>query len=431
MRVHRRNTGRSLFCVLVLSWTILLYAVPANASEPEEHSARISLETWAYANWQTPIRESLLNPGNRLARLPDNEQTIEARLDTRLSTDTADFVLRTRVLKQRREDDNNTQLIGDASVSQGFARVNLNHQFKAIAGRELLTWGPANFRSPSNPFYFDAGRTQPLLELSGIDLARIHTINNHGGTTAGYVFDAGHLTGKPDYRDTVFLKYDYRGSDYLLSGIVSKKKNHAAFFGGFGQWNLNDALLIYGELGSGQRPGRLDAASGTSATPFVIQQPSPRELTTLFGAAYTLLSGQVLSLEYLHDGHGYSSAQEQRYFQRVSEANLQLQDVSGVVQASALANLGLALSQAPALLGRDYWSLIWQSNPQENNLYWRLIAARNMHDSSSQSSLYVEKNISPRISFFALFTLNDGSTESEYGALLRHSGTIGIKLFLI
>lgn len=429
MRMHFRITGLSLLSILALS--AVIHAHPAKASETEEHPVRMALETWTYANWQTPRMESLLNPENRLARLPANEQTIEARFDARLTTEASEFVVRTRTLKQRKENDSDTQISGDAYVSQGFARVNVNSEFKAIAGRELLTWGPGNFRSPSNPFYFDAGRTQPLLELSGIDLARIHYIDSHGGATAGYVFDAGHLTGKPDYRDTVFLKYDYRGGDFLVSGNLSKQKNHAAFIGGFGQWNLDDAILLYGELGSGERPTSLEPYSSSADTSFSLQQPSPREISLLLGTSYTLLNGQVLSLEYLYEGHGFSSTQERQYFQRVREANLQLHDPSGAARGNALTTIGMALSQAPALLGRDYLSVMWQSNPQESNLYWRLQSAGNFNDRSTQSSLYVEKNISSRISFFCLFTLNAGGRESEYGALLRHAGTVGIKLFLI
>ncbi len=429
MRVQGRIVGWAWFSVLAFGCAI--YAPHAKASETEDHPLRVSLETWIYSNWQALRKESLLNPDNRLARLASDNQIIETRLDTRINTDSADFVLRTRVLKQRQENESDTKITSDAYVSQGFARVNLNHEFKAIAGRELLTWGPANFRSPSNPFYFDAGRTQPLLELSGIDLARIHYIDSRGGITAGYVFAAGHLTEQPDYRDTVFLKYDYRGNDYLVSGIISKKKDQAAFFGFFGQWNLDDAIFLYGELGSGKRATRLDAAINSSATPFVIQQPSPRELTTLLGTSYTFFNGQVLSLEYLHDGHGYASSQEKQYFQRVREASTQLHNGSGATQGSALATIGTALSLAPAMLGRDYLSLMWQSNPQDSSLYWRLMAASNIQDSSSQSSLYVEKNLSPRISIFALLTVNGGARKSEYGSLLRHAGTIGIKLFVI
>jgi hypothetical protein len=44
------------------------------------------------------------------------------------------------------DSDDNQQL------GQGFVRY---RQGEAVftAGRELLSWGPANFRSPSNPFY--------------------------------------------------------------------------------------------------------------------------------------------------------------------------------------------------------------------------------------------------------------------------------------
>jgi hypothetical protein len=58
------------------------------------------------------------------------------------------------------------------------------------------------------------------------------------------------------------------------------------------------------------------------------------------------------------------------------------------------------------------------------------MATGNIHDHSSQSSLYVEKNISPRISLFALATVNNGHTDSEYGALLRNMVTIGGKIFM-
>jgi hypothetical protein len=428
-----KSGGRFVLHIVLgglLSLTVC--APPAFANDEDAGDIRMALETWTYANWQTLASESLLNPGNRVARLPETQEAVEARFDMRLSTEAADVVLRSRMMGQWNQDDMGAQSFGEAYLSQGFARMKLSHESTLTAGRELLTWGPANFRSPSNPFYFDAGRTQPLLEISGIDLASLHYTDGNFGMTGGYVVDAGHLTGAPDYSDTAFLKFDYRGNDYLLSAVSSRQKNHTPFFGGFIQLTANEAILLYGEFGSGERPAQLQISTASLEAPFDLQQPSSREQTSLTGGSYTFINGQTLSLEYLHDGHGYSQEQEQQYFERVRTAGLQLNasPTSSSAFAHSLGTLGQAISQAPTLLGRDYVSLIWQSNPQEGTFYWRLMATGNVHDHSSQSSLYVEKNISPRISLFALATVNTGHTDSEYGALQCSMVTIGAKFFI-
>ncbi|MBA3006106.1 MAG: hypothetical protein KJ900_17710 [Proteobacteria bacterium] len=409
-----------------------LSSLPVFANGEESNNIRTALETWTYANWQTPVSDSLLNPGNRIANLPKTQETVEARLDMRFSAETTDVVLRSRMFGQCNQDEIGTQSFSEAYLSQGFARMKLSQESTLTAGRELLTWGPANFRSPSNPFYFDAGRTQPLLDVSGIDLARMHYTDGSFGVTGGYVVDAGHLTGAPDYSHIAFLKCDYRGNDYLVSAISSQQKNQAPFFGGFAQLTLDEAILLYGELGSGQRPSNLQVSATSFGAPFELQQPSPRELTSLLGGSYTFINGQVVSLEYLHDGHGYSLEEEHRYFERVREAGLPLNTslISSPAISRSLGTLNLAISQAPSLLGRDYVSIIWQSNPQEGTLYWRLMSAGNVHDYSSQTSLYVEKNISPRISLFALVTVNAGHADSEYGALLSSMVTMGAKFFV-
>lgn len=392
---------------------------------------RLSLETWGYASWQDPASDSVLNPDNRIARLSSRQVVADTRLDLSIHAEAGDMVLRPRLLEQVNRNAQDTEHTGEFYLSQGFARMNVGHGLTSTVGRELLTWGPANFRSPSNPFYFDAGRTQPLREVPGIDLARVHYTDGTVSATGGYVFGGHRQTGVPDPAHTALLKVDYRGADYHVSAIASQQRRKTPFLGAFAQMTPHDALLLYGEIGSGRRASALHPSITSWTAPFQLRQSSPRRTTFLLGASYTLLNGQVLSLEYLHDGHGYSPAEERRYFRRASEVARRFSDASSDASASRdAAMLGLALSRAPALLGRDYVSIQWQSNPQEGSLYWRALLTGNVHDRSSQATFYVEKNISRRVSVFAVATLNTGAGDSEFGALLRSIGTLGIKLFV-
>jgi hypothetical protein len=161
-----------------------------------------------------------------------------------------------------------------------------------------------------------------------------------------------------------------------------------------------------------------------------VQTPSPREITALLGASYTLVSGQSVSLEWLREGHGYTRQGEQAFFARAAATTNQFLAAPDSPMAPAqLSALGQGLSQSPALLGRDYASLLWQSNPQESGQYWRLLWTANVHDRSSQITAYGEKNLSNRFSAFAAFTKNLGRSDSEFGNLIQTSLTLGVKFF--
>jgi hypothetical protein len=63
--------------------------------------------------------------------------------------------------------------VSDASLSQWQLRAGLTETVALSLGREVMNWGPAQFRSPSSPFYFDNGRANPSRELSGVDAAKL------------------------------------------------------------------------------------------------------------------------------------------------------------------------------------------------------------------------------------------------------------------
>ena len=414
----------------VLAALAALAAHAAAAADDAGFKISGSAEIWGYGTGLQRSGNSALNPDNRVAKLPSLQWTGESRINLRLRAESAEIVLRPRLLRQHTVGGSGDADTGDAYLSQGFARLRLNDALTLTGGRELLTWGPANFRSPSNPYYFDAGRTNPLRDVSGIDLARLTYTQGAASFMLAREQSSGHLNSAVTPQHTTLGKVDVRGDDTLVSALVATPVYGAPFVGSFGQATLGDAWLVYGEIGSGRRPQTLTLNAAPFGAPFSAQTPAPRQTTELIGASYTRENGQSVSLEWLHDGHGFDKAEEVAYFARAAlTANQYLAAPASPFAASQLSGLGRGLGQAPALLGRDYASLLWQSNPQESGLYWRLMWTANVHDRSSQASLYAEKNLSPRFNAFVALTRNLGGGETDYGNLIRTSLTVGIKCF--
>lgn len=390
-----------------------------------------AMEVWGYMNAVSLERDSTLNPANAIARLPSSQRLIDARLNVWIRDDLTELVLQPRFLAEHRSLPAGQESDGTAYLSQGFIRVRPDQHVTLSGGRYRFTWGPANFRSPSNPFYFDPGKNQPLRDVPGIDLLRADYSSKSMQITAAYITDAGHLSARPDIDQVYLLKVDYRGKDGLASAVGSTRSGGKPFFGTFAQHPFTDAVMMYAEYGHGQRPGTLKLpVTGSGSLPLP-ESPSDSASSALVGSAYTLLNGQILSFEYLYDRHGFQRDGEARYFEWAQQYAAVFRSApSGALRGQAAAGLGQLMAYAPAMMGRHYAYLLWQSNPQESSLYWRASLARNMQDGGTQALLYAEKNVSQRVSVFASAMINDGGAKSEFGANTSHAMSVGLKLFL-
>jgi hypothetical protein len=391
-----------------------------------------NLEVWAYGAGQTRQANSPFNPDNRIARLASARQTVETRLNLRLRDDATEFVLRPRLVQQHETGRDGNPDSGDAYLSQGFVRQRLTPGWTLSAGRELLTWGPANFRSPSNPLYFDAGKTTPLRDVAGVDLVRLGLTDNGWSATVARVFSDTRLADNPVQAPLTLAKFDWRGDDNQFSLIAATPVHAAPFLGAFAQQTLGDAWLLYGEAGDGKRQFALQANPGPYGAPFSTATPSARKWTALLGLSYTLENGQSLAAEYLHDEHGYSRRQEQAVFATASRLAAAYRANPNSPQADLmLRGSAQALGQAPALLGRDYLALQWQSNPQDTAPFWRVNWTHNLTDRGQQLTAYYERNLAERCSAFVVLAAQHGPRDSEAQRLWDRSLTLGVKLFLL
>ena len=368
---------------------------------------------YGYANSMKLRDDSVLNPFNRIAQLPQRTNVAELRLNIKAENDTVRLTART--INSTREMRN---AFGKQSRNEGYAsqwqvRVRAAESWNVAAGRDVLNWGAGQFRSPSSPFYFDNGRTDPMRELVGMDMMKLSwTPDMQSSTTLARIVRSGYGAAQPDaWRDSWLAKFDQRESA-LSYGLVAVKAPHlGAFYGAHGQYTMSDEVMLYGEFGSSVLPVVLQSPVD-AAQPYVVQSPSPRGNASLIGASYTLENGQSVMTEYLHDGHGYTREEESAYFQR------------------ATTTFGLPLGLMPRLLGRDYFHAVWQANMMSETGYWRLMYTRNLTDNGNELAAYGETTATTHISIYALIVQPVGNARQESPALFRRSVTAGVKIAL-
>ncbi len=403
--------SRSVYAASVL----LLVCSVAHAEESDWRSS------WdgtlhVYSNALTLRDDSVLNPGNQIANLAKRTDSGEMRLNIKAGNDTVRFTARPIFSARYQHTALNTTLKSEGYLSQWQVRVSAAEGWNVAAGREVLNWGAAQFRSPSSPFYFDNGRSDPMRELVGMDTAKLTwTPDMSSSVTLARVVGAGRVASSADvWRNTWLLKVDQRGDSFVFGFVVAKAASSAPFYGAQGQVSVGDETLLYAEVGSSKQLEALQSPSDL-AQPFGVLPASPRRNTVLLGATYTLPDGQSLTGEYLRDNHGFTTTQEAAYFTRA---------------ASAPVVAGQALALAPRLLGRDYLHLVWQSNLMENQRFWRMMYTRSLTDAGQELGVYGETTLGERISAFAAALVTSGTPRQEVSALIARSVTLGVKVAL-
>jgi hypothetical protein len=387
--------------------------VPTALAEESEWKTSWDGTLYGYAGSMGLGADSVLNPGNQVARLPQRSDVAELRLNFKADNETVRLTARGIASAREMRNVFGAQQRSESYFSQWQMRVRAAESWNIAAGREVINWGAAQFRSPSSPFYFDNGRSDPMRELAGMDALKVSwTPDMQSSANLARIVRSGYGAVQPDvWRDSWLAKLDQRGNEWAYGVVAVKAPQLPAFYGAHGQFTLNDTLLLYGEAGSSVQTSALQSPTDT-VQPFTVQAVSPRRSTVLAGSTYTFEDGHSLAAEYLHEGHGYTSSQERAYFQR------------------AATSPGMALGMAPRLLGRDYLHLVWQSNPMESDYYWRMMFTRNLADTGNELGAYGEKTLNTRFSSFATIVWNSGSARQEFSSLFRRSVIIGLKVAL-
>ena len=398
MRARRDLQRRGAWVGLGVATFTGLLAGAVGAQEPELSAGG---EVWGYAS-HLEVREDPAGAWTSgRARVPQTTQTIDLRLDGALRFEPGtEAVFKPRVLVQTARDvAGGTTQSTRVTLGQGYLKTRLGESATVVLGRERVAWGPAQLRSPSSPFYFDAGRTRPLTEAPGIDLVR--AVVSSRSTS----FSFGHVQGGPDLGREVehatYAKADYVGQTVTVSLNAASARDASAFWGGYLTWTPDAAWVVYAEAGS---------VPATVAADRIASDPrARRQSVAALGASYAFESGVSLTVEGLYDGRG---------LRRTAAQALLSDRQRGVAPAQAA---------TATLIGQRYVYVMVQSDLQQSDSYWRAAMTRSLVGTGSQFLLYGEKNLRSQLSALASVVAVHGGARTEFGALARWQVTVGLK----
>lgn len=328
------------------------------------------------------------------AALPDRMGQAEIRWDMSFDKGRASLALKPRFGAETVGWSGERRERAEAFIGQALARLRLTHAFSVSAGREILTWGPALLRSPSNPFYPDNGRANPVRELPGLDVVRASFAPSvHWDVTLLGNLRQGRLTpAGATFRRSLLLKIDAKRGSHNGSVNVMKAEAEAPRVGAYAQVTVAGSLLLYGEAGTG---------------PVAWDTRVP--VTLLGGGNYTFPSGISLILEALRNEEGRAA----------------------VLQSSAPLSTGLLWGHDAGrpLLGRHYLFAQLQNNPAQGGKIWQARYTYNADDGSGQASAYLEGTVFSRLSPFVLVGICHGAPGSEFGAGRDRMMMAGTRIF--
>lgn len=391
-----------------------------------------------YRTGRAAAEAAPFNTGNGYAALAGRVDTAEWRADLSLHglpACQAALALRARVTREGDPAPGRTaDSAQDLYARTGGLVCGLGEAWDLRAGRFVLAWGNATFRSPSNPFFWDTGKTDPVRETVGRDMVALGWRSADGWALSILA------VGPPNRRTTlggpevpaVALRVEHTGAAHSAGLVLSRHEGRPAQLGAYLTWTASQALIIYGEGAWRRGSNGLYPVPATDTALGWRYDSLPgdgrRRATVLAGAAYTLASGWTLTGEALLDEDGYSDAQRvwARSAAEVADAALQATPGPATQQAGAL--IAAALQPGLQSQGRHQLFVQLQRSEWGSRADFALRWAWDADHRASTWSASLTYFLTPRTELLALGLVNGDSAVDA--RVLRRSLLLGLRLAL-
>lgn len=400
----------------------------------EGFSADLRILTYGIA--QEPAKSSQ-NPDNNFLQLPHYTADLEIRPDFRLDLNFLELAVKPRAKLEFRtweegRRSGETQWKDDWYVNEWLVRLKARENLFASYGRENLQWGPSFLFSPSNPFFSDNGRSNPYMEVPGMDFGRLVFIP-HSSWTMSFIVNTNEgrntLMGSDPFKETYALKVDYTGRENYASIILSQK-NYKNTLGIFGGWTVSDAVLLYGEgsfaQGSNALYPRTDSSYLGASMQKIHQDDPDIKPIILVGSSYTLEASGTFSLEYAYNAPGYSSDEAEIYYalRRNGATAFNMGGILGQMTLGQTINPGLRF------LRKNYAMLQYTQSNIKNKIDLTLRWTQNLDDGSGQFLTLVSYSLGNHLELFSSGMVNAGGENTEFGSILNYQLMFGLKYTL-
>ncbi|HEB56031.1 MAG TPA: hypothetical protein ENI98_06955 [Gammaproteobacteria bacterium] len=382
--------------------------------------------------------DSIFNPQNRLAELPQSQLEIQLRPDLfytqgrYLASVKPRAVFTITGMDGLNED---TELDSDFYVNEAQLRMSFGRSLFLSVNREVLQWGPSMFISVSNPFFFDNGRSNPYKELGGRDFVKaIYIFDSNWTLSLIDNFDTGREPDPlNDFHKIYASKLDYVGDSFSASVILSRAENENNRLGGYSQYTVSDGLLMYAEASFSRGSSGYYPVPSTNSIGWEMAQSraniNDTQSLILGGLSYTLQSGSTIYLEYLFNEEGYTAEETARYYALGESASQAF--ISSAADADlAAGELFRASYPRIRMIGRNYLFVQYLWPDPYGNYDFSLRFTKNLGDNSSQWVSTFAWSVSDRTKLFALGLVNDGDEKSDFGRYQRYIAMLGVTIYI-
>jgi hypothetical protein len=401
----------------------------------EHFSANLRVLSYGVAQG---ISNSSQNPDNNFLQLPDSEAILEFRPDLRLLYDPFEISAKPRMVLsyshvgegiRNGDEESKDQIYMNEWLARWKARENLYLSY----GRENTQWGPSFLFSPSNPFFLDNGRRNPILEVPGMDFGRLVWILQSDWTFSFIAnTDEGRniIIGPGPFERSYALKLDYTGRENYASAILTYREDGRESLGFFGGWTFSDAVLLYAEGAATRHDGILYPESDQSPLGIsMVVRRSDFSPSLLLGGSYTFAGNGTLTLEGVYYAPGYSHSEAERYFELRQRAATAF-GMTGPISDLGYKTLADTINPGLRLLRRYYALLQYTQTNILNAIDLTLRWTQNIEDGSGQFITYDTYSIREHLELFVFGLCNLGRGNTEFGSILDWQAMIGLKFTL-
>jgi hypothetical protein len=257
-------------------------------------------------------------------------------------------------------------------------------------GRQNLQWGPSYLLSPSNPFNVENGRSNPQLEVPGLDYGIIRIPGAVWSASLIANTDNGRADVVGTFKRAYALKLDYLGTEKYFSLIPSYREDGTSRVGFFGTWNVSDASILYaeGEVADKRRNPKM-----------------------LIGASYTLQMGPTVGLEYFRNQNG---------------CNKEPVTLCAATGVSGAAFKDVVIQDGERFLRRNYLSLQYVHTRIADVFSTTVRWVRNLDDDSNRFLGIFEYELGDHAQLFMINNVLEGTRKTEFRSVVGYSVMTGV-----
>ncbi|OIP97260.1 MAG: hypothetical protein AUK55_04655 [Syntrophobacteraceae bacterium CG2_30_61_12] len=393
--------------------------------------------------WGTAAQttNSTQNPSNNFANIPDLTANAEIRADFSFRIEKFEAFVKPRLNLDWQhwqtgdlagESDQDVELF----VNEWEVRFLPDRKFVLGFGRLNLQWGPSYFISPSNPFFRDNGQANPKREVPGMEFFRLlwfpdaaWTISVIANTDEGrqeYILD--------DFERVYAVKVDHVSYRQYYSLIGSYREDDLLQLGGYGNWSLSDALMLYmeGNIMQGSAALYPNQVAQTPFGPIILMDDSrvddsSLEGTFLWGASYTFNLGPTLTMEYVFNSPGYGDREAEQYYDFRKAASIGFESGFPLINKIGTLFLAQTLETGLRLLRQNYLVFQYQQAQIADAVTAFIRVVHNLDDGSTQLIPYLQYDVTDHAQLFVNGLQTFGPQRSEFRSLLQYGWLIGVE----